>query len=121
MSVNSSWSYECRVPKGTKLNHESCDYPYVRDKGDHFEVSFEDGDGGYAEDILEDLVTLFGMPLDEVPGLELHAWYRYEEDDHDEVTVDIRDGKVECEETVKKWRPCTLEETGIGIGRREQA
>ena len=119
MSVWSSWNYKASFPKGTKLNPDSYDYEHVVEIGDHLEVTYEGGDGGYAYHILEDLIELFDKPLDEVPGLELHAWYRYEEDGYDEVTVDIKDGKVKCEQTVKTWEPCTLAQTGISIGRKE--
>lgn len=119
MSVWSSWSYECTFPIGTRLNPDSEKFYDVCKVGDRVSVACEDGDGGYAHHMLDDLVELFGKPLDEVPGLELHAWYRYEEDGCDEVTVDIKDGKVRCEQTVKTWEPCTLAETGIEIGRKE--
>ena len=118
MSVWSSWSYECTFPKGTRLDARSEDYKLVQDMGDRYEIEYE-GDGGYSGRILDDLVVLFGMPLDEVPGLELHAWYRHEEEEYYEVTVDIKDGKVKCEQTVTMWEPCTLAETGIGFGRKE--
>jgi len=118
MSVWSSWSYGASFPKDTKINPESRDYKLVQDEDDHYEIEYE-GDGGYAEHILEDLVELFGMPLDEVKGLVLHAWYRFEDEDFNEVTVDIKDGKVTCEQTVKVWEPCSLSETGISIGHEE--
>lgn len=120
MSVYSSWNYECTFPIGTRLDPKSFAIDAVTKIGDRMSVTCEDGDGGYASHILDDLIELFGKPLDEVPGLELHAWYRYEEDEYDEFTIDIKDGKVTCERTVKTWKPCTLDETDINIGHTKR-
>ena len=115
MSVWSSWNYECTFPIGTRLNPDSEKFYDVCKVGDRVSVAVDDGMNSRVEDFLFDLVVLFDKPMDEVPGLELNAWYRYEEDEYDEVRIEIKDGEVKCEQTVKTWEPCTLAEAGIRI------
>lgn len=57
------------------------------------------------------------MPLDEVPGLYLDAYYECFEDEGWRFSMQIRDDKVTSSETEAVWKDCTPESAGVDIGR----
>ena len=113
MSICSYSNYECTFPIGTKVNPSGWLEPKERDGRMYV---YNEDEGRYSETFLDELVKLFDMPLDEVPGLELDAYYQCYEDEGWQCTVHIEDGKVTCQETVIEWRDCTLLHTGVDIG-----
>lgn len=105
MSYRSYTTYDCTVPDTTKINGEFKTYnawafasfTHNRDRGT-YEIHF-DGETKWTEDVLMDLIELFQMPLDEVPGLELHCHYETDEDGHWECELHIVDGKCTYSES----------------------
>lgn len=116
MSINSYSNYEASFPKGTKLSNKSYLYDKLDDYGDRYHIFFEDN-GARSESFLDELITLFGKPLDRIPGLKLEAFYSLDEDEHWEFRLEIDDGKVECSQTVTTWKDCAVEDAGVDIGR----
>lgn len=105
MSYYSYTSYDCTVPDTTVLHGDfgkgylfpcmACDHDA---ENGVYKISL-DGETRYVDNILDDLISLFQMPLDEVPGLELHCHYETDEDGHWECELDIVDGKCKYAES----------------------
>jgi hypothetical protein len=119
MSISSYGQVECTFPKGTELHEDEftteigeCDgKPYI----------FEEFDGYHSDTILEEYVRLFGKPLDEVEGLDLHLYYECFEDGFWKMELDIKDGKCHFEESeiVMHERPMSECPVDIMIGTRK--
>jgi len=95
MSISSYYNYTCTFPKGTETNQTKLP---VEDKGDVMCI-FDEGGGWYSDTCLEELVEMFGKPLDQVPGLDLHLYYECEEDGFWKMELDIVDGKCTYRES----------------------
>lgn len=113
MSICSFCSIDAKFPLGTELDPKSELYPNVIERGGEYELHCEN-DGCYSDYVLEDVVDLFGKPLDEVPGLSLDCWYELMEDDGWRFNVWVDDGKVTCQQTETRWVDCTVEDLNIG-------
>lgn len=106
MSYNSYTTYDCTVPDTTMLHgdfenwHDAFADAFINHdtKSGTYEIHY-DGRTKWTRDILDDLLDLFQMPLDEVPGLELHCHYETDEDGHWECELDIVDGKCKYAES----------------------
>lgn len=116
--VHSSWSYTCTFPKDAEIDKGCRAHLKVKEDGGRLKIEDKSDGYGYIFYLLDELVELFGKPLDEVDRLELDAWYRYDEDDCQEVKLHIEDGAINCEKTKKVWVPATLEGTGFSIRPR---
>ena len=103
MSFRSYTTYDCTVPDTTELHSELKSYSVwdivdcEHDDG-LYKIHFE-GETRWADSILDELKDLFRMPLDKVPGLELHCHYETDEYEHFEFTLDIVDGKCTYKES----------------------
>lgn len=95
MSISSYYDYTCTFPKDTEFDKAVMN---VEDKGDRWEI-YDEGDGAYSETCLEELVEVFGKPLDKVPGLELDLYYECHEDGFWKMELDIMDGKCTYRES----------------------
>lgn len=116
MSICSYCNFDCWYPIDTETNDSKWLLPEEQDGRMHVEADCE---GLYSDSFLDDLVDLFGKPLDEVPGLELEAFYQCYDDDGWQCILTIKDGKVTCQETVLVWQECTLDSTPINIGHKK--
>lgn len=118
MSISSYGHVECTFPEGTEL-HEDLYTPEVSEC-DSKPYIFEEFDGHYSNTILDGYVKLFGKPLDEVDGLDLHLYYECLDDGFWKMELDIRDGKCHYEESeiVMHERPMSECPVDIMIGTR---
>lgn len=103
MGYRSYTTYDCTVPDTTVLHGEfECRngwaYAYCKHRDGVYEIHF-DGETRWIDNILDDLVDLFQMPLDKVQGLELHCHYETDEDGHWECELDIKDGECVYKES----------------------
>lgn len=123
MSFRSYTSYDCTVPDTTELHgdfesHNVWGFAYCKHVGDIYDIHF-DGETGWSTTILDDLKDLFRMPLDEVPGLELHCHYETDEDGHFEFDLDIEDGKCTYKEAVIQMVEQPMSECPVSIDFKE--
>ena len=120
MSTSSYGQVECTFPKGTELHEEEYFTPKV-DELNGKPYIFEEFDGCYSETILEGYVQLFGKPLDEVEGLDLHLYYECLDDGYWNMELDIKDGECRYQESeiVMRERPMRKCPVDIMIGTRK--
>lgn len=93
--ISSFYNYTCTFPKDTEFDKAAM---RVKDKGNRWEI-YDEGDGAYSDTCLEELVSVFGKPLDKVPGLELDLYYECHENEYWTMTLAIRDGKCTYKES----------------------
>ena len=98
MSIRSSGYYELAWPKDTPINPNRFWKAALEDLGEKLYLWCEIIDE-YSLHVLNDAYEMFGKPLDEVQGLELHLVYECYEDGFYEFHLDIVDGKVRYEES----------------------
>lgn len=122
MSYNSYTTYDCTVPDTTvlhgKFETNYCNFTYAsfdHDTESGTYVIHLDGETKWIDNILDDLLDLFQMPLDEVPGLELHCHYETDESGHWECELDIVDGKCTYSESEIKMVEQPMESCYIRI------
>lgn len=123
MGYRSYTTYDCTVPDTTELHgeFESCNgwpYAYCEHKDGLYEIHF-DGETSWSPYILDDLKKLFRVPLDKVPGLELHCHYETDEDGHWEFDLDIEDGKCTYKESVIQMIEQPMSECPVSINFKE--
>lgn len=116
MSVCSYFNVTCTFPKDTKIYKQPYSCELVETSDGRYEVGWE-SEGDYSNHLFDELVEMFGKPLDEVPGLYLDSFYHYYEDEGWQFMIEIKDGEVKCSETEIVWKPTTVETAGIDIGR----
>ena len=113
MSIYSYTTYTCSFPTEEADAERLAEvYGTVREVGNfRTEIQF-DGETTYSDDILCDLVPVFGKPLDEVPGLKLEL--HYETTDVDEgffgFDLTIDDGKATYRESCIEYRERPMSE-----------
>lgn len=103
MGYRSYTTYDCSVPDTTTLHGEvgTCNAWVLLTSehvGDRYVIHYE-GETRWVDNILDELINLFQMPLDKVPGLELHCHYETDEDGHWECELDIKDGECVYKES----------------------
>ena len=113
MSICSYCSIEMTFPFDTEFDAHSHYASMLRVKNGQYYL-YMDGESCYADYVLEDVVDLFGKPLDKVAGLHLECFYELMEDDGWRFTINIDDGKVSCQQTETRWVDCSVKELGIG-------
>lgn len=116
MSIRSYCYYEATWPKETPIDEGWLYKDEPEDLGESLRVERELYDL-YEERVLEDLVKMFGKPLDEVSGLELHCEYTCYDDGYYEGRLDIVDGHVTYKEAKRVFVERPIRECLIDIGR----
>lgn len=116
MSICSYAQYTCTFPKDTEFRKGVDPSTLKVNDNDEYEVC-ADTEGYGSDNFLDNLVDLFDRPLDKVPGLYLDAYYQCYDDEGWQCMLEIKDGKVTCQETEIVWKPVTLDETDIDIGQ----
>ena len=101
------------APKGTPFHNTYCFRPEIN--GDKL-VEGTDFDGYCLDDIIDELVELFGCSLRKVKGLDLSLEFR-NYDEWECFRLDIKDGEVRCHEL--GWVDTSLESWEIDIDKRK--
>lgn len=115
MGIRSFGWYEAKWPKGTPIDRDWLMRGEPEEEGDALGVWRDFSDIGPG-DLLYDLVMMFGRPLMEVEGLDLHCEYQCDEDERFECHLDILDGRATYEESVVTFERRPMGECPIGIG-----
>lgn len=123
MGYRSYTTYDCSVPDTTTLHgeidvHNVWDFVTFEHVGDRYVIHHE-GETGWIDNILDELISLFQMPLDKVPGLELHCHYETDEDGHWECELNIKDGECVYKESEIRMVEHPMYECMINIAHEE--
>lgn len=111
--VSADWPADMELAKAPETA-----FARVWFEGDRACGEWSDGTG-YADGVLREVIEMFGMPLDEVPGLRLHChWDTAEVDDgYLGCELTIADGECRYKESYVGWADRPMDDCPFDIGR----